>query len=248
MAHFPGPMRILLGVVNDECDNPSLSVDPPQLNYANAYTRLGIALNDQKKPSEAIAVFRKAIEIDPNNATAYTNLGHALHDQKKLAEAVAAYRNAIEADKHDADAYYTRLAPGGPRRVRQAGWRRQGCIDPTNGPSVGALVAAADLAGVRNAKALAALPEPERAVWTKLWTDVEQLRKQIRGLITETAFQGTLTDKVAQQVHEMKLEAGNPYVIDMKSTELDSYLRWVRWTRTGRGWRRRNRTPAGPGR
>jgi tetratricopeptide (TPR) repeat protein len=34
-----------------------------------------------------------------------------------------------------------------------------------------------DFAGVRGTEALARLPEPERADWQKLWTDVEQLRK-----------------------------------------------------------------------
>ena len=83
----------------------------------------------------------------------------------------------------------------------------------------------ADFASVRDAKALATLPEAEQAAWTKLWGDVARLRQQIRGLITETTFQGALTDKVLKQVHEMKLETGKTYVIDMKSTELDSYLK-----------------------
>ena len=36
----------------------------------------------------------------------------------------------------------------------------------------------ADLATVRETKALAALPEPERKQWQKLWADVEALRKK----------------------------------------------------------------------
>src|SRR5262249_54311777 len=36
----------------------------------------------------------------------------------------------------------------------------------------------ADLAGVRDPKALAELPEAERAEWQKLWAEVEALRKK----------------------------------------------------------------------
>jgi hypothetical protein len=35
-----------------------------------------------------------------------------------------------------------------------------------------------DLAGVRNAEALAKLPEAERKEWQKLWQEVEALRKR----------------------------------------------------------------------
>jgi Flp pilus assembly protein TadD/serine/threonine protein kinase len=82
-----------------------------------------------------------------------------------------------------------------------------------------------DFIGVRDPKSLAKLPEAERAEWGKLWADVDQLLGQVRSLITETTLTGTLTDQQHEQVHEMKLEAGKTYVIDMKSKELDSYLK-----------------------
>jgi superkiller protein 3 len=47
---------------------------------------------------EAIAAYRKAIELDPRFALAHSNLGNALLDQKKPDEAIAAYRKAIELD------------------------------------------------------------------------------------------------------------------------------------------------------
>jgi tetratricopeptide (TPR) repeat protein len=43
-----------------------------------AYNNLGIALRTQGKTGEAIAEFRKAIELDPQDATAHNNLGMAL--------------------------------------------------------------------------------------------------------------------------------------------------------------------------
>jgi len=82
-----------------------------------------------------------------------------------------------------------------------------------------------DFIGVRDANSLAKLPEGEQAEWGKFWADVDQLLGEVRSLITETALKGTLTDKQHEQVHEMKLEAGKTYVIDMKSTTLDSYLK-----------------------
>ena len=84
-------------------------------------------------------------------------------------------------------------------------------------------MATTSLGTTRNAKAIALLPEVERAAWTELWADIEQLRKQTGDLIV--AFQGTLTDTARQQVVEMKFEAGRTYIIDMKSTELDGYLK-----------------------
>ncbi len=39
----------------------------------------------------------------------------------------------------------------------------------------------ADFNGVRGADALAKLPEAERREWSKLWEDVEELRKRAGG-------------------------------------------------------------------
>jgi tetratricopeptide (TPR) repeat protein len=66
---------------------------------------LGIALRDQQKLDEAIAAYKKAIELNPKYATAYNNLGIALSDQQKLDEAIAAYKKAIELNPKDATAY-----------------------------------------------------------------------------------------------------------------------------------------------
>ena len=45
---------------------------------ALAHANLGIALKDKGQVDEAIACYRKAIELDPKFARAHNNLGNAL--------------------------------------------------------------------------------------------------------------------------------------------------------------------------
>ena len=47
--------------------------------------------NDQGKLDEAVACYRRALELKPDFAEAHNNLGNALKDQGKLDEAVACY-------------------------------------------------------------------------------------------------------------------------------------------------------------
>jgi serine/threonine-protein kinase len=67
-----------------------------------AHNNLGLALQHQDKVAEAIAEYRKAIELmpdlDPRSARPHTNLGNALRHQGKMAEAIAEYHKAIELD------------------------------------------------------------------------------------------------------------------------------------------------------
>jgi len=74
--------------------------------YDDAYSILGMALENQGKVGEAIAAYRKLIEFKPDDAKAYDNLGSALDHQGKVGEAIAAYRKAIELKPDFAEAYY----------------------------------------------------------------------------------------------------------------------------------------------
>ena len=56
--------------------------------------------------AEAEQVFRRVIQLDPQNAVAYYNLGNALYNQGNLEEAIASYRQAIEIDPQYAYAYF----------------------------------------------------------------------------------------------------------------------------------------------
>jgi predicted O-linked N-acetylglucosamine transferase (SPINDLY family) len=53
-------------------------------------------LRKQGKPDDAVACYRRALELKPDYADAHYNLGNAFQDQGKLEEAVACYRRALE--------------------------------------------------------------------------------------------------------------------------------------------------------
>ena len=59
-----------------------------------AHINLGNALGNQRKLEEAVAEFRTAIRLKPDDALAHYNLGVALIEQGKLAEAIAEFRKA----------------------------------------------------------------------------------------------------------------------------------------------------------
>jgi tetratricopeptide (TPR) repeat protein/serine/threonine protein kinase len=82
-----------------------------------------------------------------------------------------------------------------------------------------------DLAGVRDAKALAGLPPAEAETWQTLWADVAGLLKEARGRFIESRVEGNLTDKEKGRGHEWKLVAGRTYVFDLESTAFDTFLK-----------------------
>jgi len=63
-----------------------------------ARNNLGIQLEAQGKPDEAIVQYQKALEIDPNYADARLDLGNALFSQGKVEEAVKEYSAILKAD------------------------------------------------------------------------------------------------------------------------------------------------------
>src|SRR5262249_13974781 len=67
-------------------------------NYAEAHTNLGNALLAKGRPDDAIACYRRAIELDPKLAQAHGNLGSALSVKGRLDEAIRCFRRAIELD------------------------------------------------------------------------------------------------------------------------------------------------------
>ena len=60
------------------------------------YTNYGSLLREQGKPKEAIVMYQKAVEYDPNFNIALTNLASALRDQGQIDQTIHFYRRAVE--------------------------------------------------------------------------------------------------------------------------------------------------------
>lgn len=66
---------------------------------------LGVALQVTGKTDQAVAVYRKAVELDPNHADVHLVLGGAFENAGKLDDAIEYYRRATETDPGNATAY-----------------------------------------------------------------------------------------------------------------------------------------------
>jgi Flp pilus assembly protein TadD len=68
------------------------------------YLRLGVILERQNRAEEAIAEYRKAIELNPKHAVARNSLGVALAKQGQLPEAIEQWREALTINAEYPDA------------------------------------------------------------------------------------------------------------------------------------------------
>ena len=69
---------------------------------------LGIALQRQRKLSEAVGIFDKAIELNPDVIETWVNRGIALKELGRVDDAVASYDKAIELKPDYAEAHFNR--------------------------------------------------------------------------------------------------------------------------------------------
>ena len=63
-----------------------------------AHHHLGTCWRDKGRLDEAMAEFRRAIELDPKGASAHHGLGMCWQDKGQLDEAMAEFRRAIDLD------------------------------------------------------------------------------------------------------------------------------------------------------
>ena len=82
----------------------------------------------------------------------------------------------------------------------------------------------ADLAGLREAKALDTLPLEERQAWHSLWAAGAQILKDAQRRFTRTRLEETLSDQVKSRVHELKMLKGKTYVLDLESPDFNTFL------------------------
>ena len=76
-------------------------------NFAEAYSNMGNALQDQGKFDEAVETYQKALLLNPNYIEAYSNMGNALKNRGEFNEAIEAFKKAIQ--KRITDVDFTKL-------------------------------------------------------------------------------------------------------------------------------------------
>ena len=73
----------------------------PQAHYV-----AGLTAKSQNRPADALAAFRRVLELDPDDAGARINLAQVLMQQRQHAEAIGLLRRAIEIEPHNQTASY----------------------------------------------------------------------------------------------------------------------------------------------
>jgi predicted O-linked N-acetylglucosamine transferase (SPINDLY family) len=102
----------LLGVIACESNRPEVAVEyigraiRLDGNQAAFHSNLGRALKNQGKLDDAVACYRWALNLQPDNPEAHNNLGNVLREQRKLDEAIACYRRALEVKPDFAGVHY----------------------------------------------------------------------------------------------------------------------------------------------
>jgi tetratricopeptide (TPR) repeat protein len=74
---------------------------------ASEFFARGVALEeDPRSQTQAIAAYKKVLELDPDHAAAYINLGTLYYNRQDYAGAESHYRKAVEVDPRYALAYF----------------------------------------------------------------------------------------------------------------------------------------------
>jgi Flp pilus assembly protein TadD len=72
---------------------------------SRSHTDRGIELHNNDDLDGAIAEYRTALRLNPNNVSAHNRLGNALQDKGELDGAIAEYRTALHLDPSHAPAH-----------------------------------------------------------------------------------------------------------------------------------------------
>jgi serine/threonine-protein kinase len=82
-----------------------------------------------------------------------------------------------------------------------------------------------ELASVRENQELARLAPQEQDDWRTFWADVAALEKRGASLFAVTNLSGTLTELRREQAHEVPMDVGKTYVVDLRSERFYTVLR-----------------------
>jgi Tfp pilus assembly protein PilF len=69
----------------------AVQADP---DHARSHLNLGMALQLEQRPEEAITVLRRAVSLDPQLGEAWNNLGFVLAEHNQPQEVMVAYQHA----------------------------------------------------------------------------------------------------------------------------------------------------------
>ena len=105
MAHSTQPIVIDIALMRRRGQVAVAERAPVEVAY-DFYVRASEIDESPTRCDEAAALYRRAIELDPNLALAYTNLANLRYRRGDMAEAVTLYRRAIEIDARQPEAHY----------------------------------------------------------------------------------------------------------------------------------------------
>ncbi|TVQ16943.1 MAG: tetratricopeptide repeat protein, partial [Leptolyngbya sp. DLM2.Bin15] len=92
----------IYSIEGEKAAEKAVELDPSNGSY---HYNLGVVRDDSGRYDEAIAAYKKAIEIEPR-ATRYNGLGIVYSDQGRYEEAIASYQTAIDLDPEYAYAHH----------------------------------------------------------------------------------------------------------------------------------------------
>jgi Flp pilus assembly protein TadD len=95
-ADFAEARENLRRLASDKTPRDSAPVAEIDSGSAESHLRLGVALGQQSQFDEALAQFRKALELKPDYAEAHYNMGFALQKKGSWKDAMAHYETAIQ--------------------------------------------------------------------------------------------------------------------------------------------------------
>lgn len=110
--------------------------DIPEKETGNIYANLGLDFLAKADSKQAIAAFKKSLELHADNKEIFYYLGNAYFKEKDYKEAINAYLSAIAAEPENADAYFEiGLCYAGQEKHDEAmrAFKKALDLDPKNG-------------------------------------------------------------------------------------------------------------------
>jgi predicted O-linked N-acetylglucosamine transferase (SPINDLY family) len=116
-------------------EGPRRAPTPEETLSANAFVALATALQIQLRLQEAVAMLRRALELDPRLPVAHGTLGGVFEDLHRMDDAIEAYRQGLEVEPRKPELHAATgnaLAKSGRLGEAIDAGRRAVALDPSN--------------------------------------------------------------------------------------------------------------------